>query len=97
MSNEPSSSSKSSCVGNGISDSSSVDTVWMSSWVRKMKNEIRSTLGSALKKLRSARSSHDGRPTTWSTRVLSRVTRMTKARALFCGTDSSGSTGTLTS
>ena len=69
----------------------------MSSCVRRMKKLIRSTFGLLFSIWRSARTSHDGCPATWSTRILSRITRTTKLRVLFVVTASPGATGTLIS
>ena len=76
-----------------MSDISSLGTSAMSSCVRRMKNEIRSTLGFSSSIARSARTSYDGAPATCSTRILSRMTRTTNARVLFSATASSAWTG----
>ena len=93
MSNDGSCSSNSSWVGKGMSASSSFDANEMSSWVRRMKKEMRSTFGFCLSIPRRARTSQLGWPATWRTRILSRMTRSTNESVLFSATASSLATG----
>ena len=76
-----------------MSDSSSDGTSSRSFGVRKMKKATRSTLGSCLSCPRRKRSSHDGRPVTCRTRILSRMTLSKNERALFSAIASPSSTG----